>query len=318
MDVLTLTVADTAAEAEGICRLTLTAPGGGPLPAWTAGAHVEVALPNGETRPYSLVDLDGTAENPQTWVLAVLREAESRGGSAYIHSLKPGDNVRVSVPKNSFGLAKTPEPAMLIAGGIGITPILSMARSLRDQGHPYRLIYATRSATTMAFGAHLRDTHGPALSLHHDDTEGGPLPLAPLMATAAPGTHVYICGPRAMIEAARAAASAAGIAAAQVHVELFESAAPQLGDQPFEVELASTGQVFTIPPGKTIIDVLEAEGIDLMYDCQRGDCGICQTDVLDGTPDHRDVVLTEAEKAAGNIMQICVSRAVSPRLKLDL
>jgi len=318
LDLLTLTVTACAPEGARIRRLTLGAPDGGPLPAWTAGAHVEVELPGGDLRPYSLVDLDGTAAAPRAWVLGVLLEPDSRGGSRHMHALQPGDTLRVTPPKNSFALADDPAPALLVAGGIGITPILSMARRLRDAGHPYRLTYAARSAGAMAFADHLRATHGTALTLHHDDTAGGPLPLAPLMAGAAPGAHVYVCGPRPMIEAARAAAEAAGIPPGRIHVELFESAAPQQGDGAFEVELASTGQVLVIPPGQTIIQVLEGAGIDLMYDCQRGDCGICQTGVLEGVPDHRDVVLTEAERAAGKVMQICVSRARSARLKLDL
>lgn len=318
MDLLSLTLTEARPEASAIRCLTLAAPDGGALPGWTPGAHVEVALPDGDLRPYSLVDLDGTAAAPRRYVLGVLREEGGRGGSRQMHALQPGDTVRVTPPKNSFALADGPEPALLIAGGIGITPILSMARALRDAGRPYLMVHAARSAAAMAFADHLRDIHGAALRLHHDDTAGGPLALAPLMAEAAPGTHLYVCGPRPMIEAARETAATAGFTPDRIHFELFETTGAQDGDAPFEVELASSGQVFTIAPGKTIIEVLEAEGIDLMYDCQRGDCGICQTEVLEGVPDHRDVVLTEAERAAGKLMQICVSRARSARLKLDL
>lgn len=318
MDLLTLIVTDSTDAALNIRHLALAAPDGAPLPPYTAGAHVEVQLPDGDLRPYSLIDLDGTAAAPRAYGLGVLLEPESRGGSRYMHGLKPGDSVRVTPPKSSFSLKSDPAPALLIAGGIGVTPILSMARALQDQGRPYRMVYAARSAAGMAFADHLQAQHGAALTLHHDDTAGGPLPLKPLFVAAEPGTQVYICGPRPLIEAARETAVAAGFPADHIHVELFETALPQTGDQPFEVELASTGQVFTIPADQTIVQVLEAEGIDVMYDCQRGDCGICQTDVLAGTPDHRDVVLTEAERATGKVMQICVSRALTPRLKLDL
>jgi vanillate O-demethylase ferredoxin subunit len=133
-----------------------------------------------------------------------------------------------------------------------------------------------------------------------------------------PDTHIYLCGPKGMIDAARTAAVSEGHPEDQIHIELFTSAATAEGDTAFEVEIADTGAVYTIPPGKTIIDVLEDEGMDLIYDCQRGDCGICQTDVISGTPDHRDVVLSDAEKASGKVMQICVSRAKSDRLVLDL
>jgi len=318
VELLTLTVTDSQPAASGIRQLTLAAADGSALPPFGAGAHVEILLPDGDTRPYSLVDLDGSAAAPRAYVLGVLLEPQSRGGSRYMHDLKAGDAVRLTAPKSGFSLTAAPGPSLLIAGGIGVTPILSMARALRDQGRPYRVIHAARSAAAMAFAGHLHALHGDALTLHHDDTAGGPLPLKPLIGAAAPGTQFYICGPRPMIEAAREVATASGFPQDQIHVELFETAAPQSGDQPFEVELASTGQVFTIPADRTIVQVLEAAGVDVMYDCQRGDCGICQTDVLDGLPDHRDVVLTEAERAAGRIMQICVSRALSPRLKLDL
>ena len=139
----------------------------------------------------------------------------------------------------------------------------------------------------------------------------------PLIASADPTAHVYVCGPKPMIDATRAAMDTAG-RADLFHAELFENASHQSGDKPFEVEVASTGQIFTIPADKTIIEVLEAGGMDLVFDCQRGDCGICQTDVLEGTPDHRDVVLSKAERDSGKVMQICVSRALSARLKLDL
>ena len=138
------------------------------------------------------------------------------------------------------------------------------------------------------------------------------------MASQPPDTHVYICGPKGMIDAARTAAADAGLADSQIHIELFTSPDAQTGDTAFEVEIKDSGAVYTIPPDKTIIEVLEEEGVDLMYDCQRGDCGICQTDVIEGTPDHRDVVLSQADKDAGNVMQICVSRAKSARLVLDL
>ncbi len=194
-----------------------------------------------------------------------------------------------------------------------------MAAELKGRGSPYRFLYAARSESAMAFRAELEARHGSALMLHFDDQAGGPPELAPLIRTAAmEGAHLYICGPRAMIEAARRLAEAAAIPPARVHVELFDAPLAEAGDQPFEVEIASTGQVFVIPPGKSIIEVLEAAGIELVYDCQRGDCGICQTRVLAGIPDHRDVVLTEAERASNQVMQICVSRAKSPRLKLDL
>lgn len=318
MPYLILSVASVREVAERVREITLAAPDATTLPPFEAGAHVEVRLPDGDTRPYSLVDLEGSAAQPLQYVLGVLMEAESKGGSRYMHALRPGDSVTVSAPKNSFSLTDSAAPALLVAGGIGITPIASMATALRAAGRPYRLVYAGRSAAAMGFAEQLGACHGNGLSLHCDDEAGGPLPLAPLLQAATPGTHLYVCGPRTMIEAAREIAAAAGFAPEQVHFELFEQAAPQSGDQPFEVEIASTGQVFTVPADKTIIEALEAEGIELIHDCLRGDCGICQTALLEGEADHRDVVLTDAERAANNLIHICVSRARSARLKLDL
>lgn len=318
MSDLTLRVATVREVAERVREIVLCAADAAALPPFTAGAHIEIHLPDGTTRPYSLVDLEGKASQPDCYVLGVLLEPESTGGSRYMHGLKPGDSVRASAPKNSFALVESQAPALLVAGGIGITPIASMATALKAEGRPYRLIYAGRSARAMGFADVLARHHDAALTVHCDDATGCALPLAPLLQSAEPGAHLYICGPRAMIEAAREIAAASGFAAEAVHFELFEKAVPQAGDQPFEVEIASTGQVFTVPAEKTIIEALEAEGIDLIYDCQRGDCGICQTALLEGEADHRDVVLTDAERAANTLIHICVSRARSARLKLDL
>lgn len=318
MPAMTLTVQETRDEADLIRGVELAAPDGQVLPPFAPGAHIEVTLPDGDTRPYSLIDIDGSAAAPGVYRLGVRLEAESQGGSRYMHGLRPGDTVTVSEPENDFPLADDDAPALLVAGGIGVTPIISMATALQAAGRAYSFVYAARSRGALAFGEALAAQHGDRLSVHLDDEAGGPLDLDALVAAAPEGADLYVCGPRPMIDAARAAAERAGIPTARVHFELFESAAQAEGDTAFEVELASSGQVFTIPPGRTIIEVLEEAGIDLIYDCQRGDCGICQTDVLEGEPDHRDVVLSDAERAAGNVMQICVSRAKSARLKLDL
>jgi vanillate O-demethylase ferredoxin subunit len=168
----------------------------------------------------------------------------------------------------------------------------------------------------MAYRDDLGGLCGDALHLHEDD---GPARLDLDAVIADLGdAHLYVCGPRGLIDAARDKAEAAGVPRARVHFELFDSPEEQAGDTAFEVEIASTGEVHVVPPGSSIIEVLEAAGLDVMYDCQRGDCGICQTDVISGEPDHRDVVLSEDERTGGKVMQICVSRAKSPRLVLDL
>ncbi len=233
-----------------------------------------------------------------------------------MHGLEEGDEITVSRPKCDFPV--TPDaPAVLLAGGIGITPLISMAAALKAAGTPVELHYSVRSRELMAYGEELAEHLGEALHVHCDDDDSA-LDLDALIG-ALGERHLYICGPRGLIDAARSKAEAAGIPSDRVHVELFDNAsAGGAGDDAFEVEIASTGEVVQVPAGKTIIEALEDAGHDLIYDCQRGDCGICQTDVLEGEPDHRDVVLSDAERASNQVMQICVSRAKSPRLKLDL
>lgn len=312
-----LRVEEVTRPAERIASVLLAPADGTPLPPYTPGAHVEVHLPDGGTRPYSLIDFAGDCSAPEAYRLATRLEEESRGGSAYMHALGPGDAVTVSPPKNDFHLSDGPAPAVLLAGGIGITPLVSMATARQRAGLPYRLHYAVRNAAAAAFADALAAQHGAAFHLHRDD-DASRLDLPGLIAALPDGAHLYVCGPRGMIEAAREGALTAGLPHERIHFELFAQHEAQTGDAPFEVEIASTGRVFTIPPGKSIIEVLEAEGMDLIHDCQRGDCGICQTTVLAGEPDHRDVVLSEAERASGKVMQICVSRAKSARLTLDL
>lgn len=283
---------------------------------WQAGAHLRVTLPDGGDRAYSLIHFDAVPEVPDDYRVAVQLEEESTGGSRFMHALEEGDEVSASAPKCDFPV--TPDaPAVLLAGGIGITPLISMAAALKAAGTPVELHYAVRSRALMAYGEELAALLGESLEAHFDDDDSA-LDLDALIG-ALGDRHLYICGPRGLIDAARAKADAAGIPAERVHVELFDNAsAGAAGDESFDVEIASTGEIVSVPADKTIIEALEEAGHDLMYDCQRGDCGICQTEVLEGVPDHRDVVLSEKERESGKIMQICVSRAKSPRLRLDL
>ncbi|MFY9210634.1 MAG: PDR/VanB family oxidoreductase [Aestuariivita sp.] len=311
---LSLSVTAIRDETDHIRVFELTASDGSALPAYTAGAHLVFDLGETGTRSYSLIDWPGE-NDAKTYTIAVQREDAGDGGSRQMHRLRVGDVVKAQAPKNDFELRDHGGPALLLAGGIGVTPMISMATELQKAGRAYRFVYSARSAQVMGFGKALKGAFED-IALHHDDTN--PLDLTALMSTLGADTHVYICGPKGMIDAARAAAIQAGMSEDQIHIELFTSAAVADGDTAFEVEIHDTGEVYMIPPGKTIIEVLEGAGLDLMYDCQRGDCGICQTDVIAGTPDHRDVVLSDAERAAGEVMQICVSRSKTPRLVLDL
>ncbi|MCA1466321.1 oxidoreductase [Bradyrhizobium sp. IC3195] len=287
----------------------------GVVPQWQAGAHLRVALPNGGDRPYSLMALPGLPED--ALALGVLREEASSGGSQFMHALKVGDVVKASAPVNNFRLHEGAAPALLFAGGIGITPVLSMAAELAARGSSYRLHYAGRTQGLLAFLPQLQEICAGGLSVHYDSDESR-LDIAAALGDAAANTHVYVCGPSGMIEAVKAAAAAAGVSADRVHYELFKSEQTSAPDRPFEVEIKSTGQVVGVAAGQTIIEALEAAGFDVLYDCRRGDCGICQCGVIAGVPDHRDVILSDEERASNKVMQICVSRAKSERLVLDL
>ncbi|MCR4264586.1 PDR/VanB family oxidoreductase [Nitratireductor sp. ZSWI3] len=321
MGELRLKVRKTQAPTAQIRTLELVAEAGGSLPGYAAGAHIRVTLPDGSDRHYSLVNVHaapGATRSPEAYRLGVRLEEESKGGSRFMHGLKEGDVITASMPRNDFALADTDAPVLLIAGGIGVTPLISMAAELKAKEHPFDFHYAGRSRPMLAFVDELTAIDAGKLSIHCDDEPDNSIDLKALIGQAPANAHIYVCGPRGMIEAVRETAHARGFAKDHVHFELFEAPQTETGDKAFEVEISSTGQVFTVPPGKSIIEVLEAEGVDLLYDCQRGDCGICQTTVLEGIPDHRDVILTDDERAANNVMQICVSRAKSERLVLDL
>lgn len=307
---LTLRIAQKLAVTKRISAFTLVAVDGDALPGYTAGAHIAVETAAGP-RSYSLIDWPG--DTPGAYTIAVQREDAGDGGSKAMHALSEGDTITAAEPKNDFEIRTEDKPAALLAGGIGVTPLISMATALRAQSRPFVFHYSGRSADVMAWLDRLRDEFGGSFRAHFDDT--APLDLNTLMAGLT-GHALYICGPKGMIDAARAAAEAAGIS--DIHVELFTNTAPSAGDSAFEVEIASSGQIITVAPDQTIIEALEAAGLDPLYDCQRGDCGICQTEVIAGTPDHRDVVLSQAERDSGKVMQICVSRARSARLVLDL
>jgi len=290
------------------------------LPGYTAGAHIDINVlidsDQSGIRSYSLIDWSQPSDSPTCYCIAVQKEDDGDGGSAFMHTLTVGQSLVVSAPKNDFELSDNPTPAVLIAGGIGVTPIISMAATLKDRSLPFHCHYTGRSRSVMAFADKMETQFGQSLSVYTDDES--PIDLDAVINSAKSASHLYLCGPKGMIEAARSKAIDAGFPIEQIHIELFSTPEAKAEDQPFEVEINSSGQVFVIPVGKTIIEVLEAEGVDVMFDCQRGDCGICQTDVISGTPDHRDLVLSDDERNSGKVMQICVSRAKTDRLVLDI
>lgn len=317
MPELKTTIKSITPVTDRIRAFLLAAEGTDHLPPFEAGAHVDVGLADGMTRSYSLISFEPVADLPQAYLIAVQLEPDGKGGSRQMHQLSQGDPLTITVPKNDFAL-DADHPAVLLAGGIGITPMISMASTLKQKGQAFKFHYAARSADVMAYRAELQDAFPDEMQLHLDDDPETALDLDAVIAELTDPTHLYVCGPRGMIDAAKALAEEGGVPADRIHFELFEAASQEADDAPFEVELSSTGQVFTVAAGQSIIEALEDGGVDVMYDCQRGDCGICQCDVISGTPDHRDVVLSQTERDSGKVMQICVSRSKSARLVLDL
>lgn len=278
------------------------------------GAHVDVEIPGVGLRQYSVLPSADAAQLR----IGVQLDTRSRGGSRWVHEqLRPGQTLRIGTPRNHFELDAGHGPACLIAGGIGVTPLLAMARALSHTAREWQLHYCVRSRDRAGF-ARLRNLLGDRIHLHVDAEAGGPLALEPLVQAAAHGTHFYCCGPQPMLAAF--AQATAHCDPAFVHVEHFaapavSSEAPQAG---FEVELARSGQRFNVPPGKSILDVLLDHGVAVPCSCRNGVCGSCETAVLAGEPEHHDVVLSPQERASGKTMLVCVSRAASPHLLLDL
>jgi len=303
-----------------VAAVTLEALADAPLPAFTPGAHIDVRLPNGLVRSYSLYTLDGAARR---YEIAVNRDPVSRGGSAYIHErLQPGDVVNISPPRNLFALDEGPHPSVLIAGGIGVTPLYCMAQQLAARGADWQMAYAARSRAGAAFVDALQalaERSGAALRLHFDDeAQGRVLDIAGIVQRAPEGAHFYCCGPAPMLQAYLEAC--AGLPEARVHYERFcaDPAATALaGEAEFEVELARSGLVLRVAQDQTILEAMLNAGIEVEYSCMQGICGSCRTAVLAGEPDHRDAFLSPQEQAANDSVMVCCSRARGGRLVLD-
>lgn len=298
--------------APSIREIELTRPDGAALPRAQPGAHIDLALPGGLSRSYSLVNAPGEA---RAWRIAVNRDAASRGGSAHlVESLRAGEMLTVSAPVNSFALVPA-NLTIFVAGGIGITPILSMIRARVALSLPWTLHYAVRSAEAAAYLPELRAlmAQGGHLHLHDDAATGRHFDMTRIIA--APEAHLYCCGPAPMIAAFQAAF--ADRPADHLHVEHFANNF-QPGTKGFTVVLKRKGLTLQVPPGKTIMDVLMAAGIRVAHSCREGVCGTCETRVIEGTPLHRDKVLSDRERASGRVMMICCSGAESDRLVLDI
>ncbi|MFE5394854.1 PDR/VanB family oxidoreductase [Streptomyces sp. NPDC056568] len=306
---LDLLVHRTTWEADGVLSVELVHPEGKPLPAWTPGAHLDLHA-GGHVRQYSLC---GDPEETGVYRLGILNEPASRGGSRHVHTkVRPGQTVRVAGPRNHFAL----EPAasyVFLAGGIGITPILAMARRAERDGVPYRLVHGGRTRASMAFGGELAALGGEVTLVPQD--EQGHIDVPGVLADLPADALVYCCGPEPLLKAVEEA-----VPEGRLRTERF--AAPAVtredDDSAFEVECRASGVTLNVAPGTSILETAENAGLDVASSCRDGICGSCETRVLAGTPDHRDFLLSDAERAAGETMMICVSRCASDRLVLNL
>jgi ferredoxin-NADP reductase len=312
-----LVVRRRSTTAAGVVVLDLAHPQGEELPRWEPGAHIDLLLTDSLTRQYSLC---GSSGDPSVWRVGVLLDPASRGGSQYVHdNLQEGASVRVRGPRNHFPLIDAPH-YRFIAGGIGITPILAMVEEVQQAGNDWTLLYGGRTRASMAFVDELVERYPDRVTVWPQD-ERGFLDLAKLLKDPTDDTLVYCCGPEGLLSAVES--QCAHWPAGALHIERFAAKAPTAEEAAealdhFEVVCHRTGVTFDITSDQSILEVLEEEGIPILGSCYEGVCGTCEARVLEGTPDHRDSVLSEAEKSAGEVMLVCVSRSRTERLVLDL
>ena len=313
---LSVRVAAKKAEAQDICSFELVEVSGRGLPAFSAGSHVDIHLGDGLTRQYSLCN--DPAESHR-YLIAVLRDPATRGGSLAMHdSVQVGDLLQISAPKNHFALAHDAQRHLLLAGGIGVTPILCMAERLAATGAEFEMHYCTRSLERTAFAGRIAAApFAPRVQLHFDDGPAGQrFDIAARLATPEPGTHLYVCGPKGFMDAVLASARQQGWPESQLHWEFFAAeVASKATDESFEVQVASSGRVVVVPKNQTVVQALAAAGIEVPTSCEQGVCGTC---IIEGIPDHKDLYFTPEEQAANDQFTPCCSRAKSARLVLDL
>ena len=308
-----LVITKLTVAADDVVALHLSAPDGHSLPSWQPGAHIDLVLPTGIERQYSLC---GDPANDQEWRIAVLREPDGRGGSRYVHeALHAGDTVQARGPRNHFSLIPS-RRYLFIAGGIGITPILPMLTEASEAGRDWRLTYGGRRGPSMAFVDELA-VHGSRVTFWPQDSHGL-IPLSELLGEPDPELAVYCCGPEPLIAAVES--QMVHWPTGCLHVERFRpQEIPDSGaDTAFEVYLSYSDLTLTVDAGQSIVEAVEAAGVEVFTSCREGICGTCETPVLEGIPEHRDSVLTAEERAGNTVMMICCGRARTPRLVLDL
>lgn len=316
---LSVRVARKAQEATDICTFELVEVDGSALPSFSAGSHVDVHLPDGLTRQYSLCN---DPSETHRYLIAVLRDPASRGGSKALHAqVQEGQVLQISAPKNHFGLAHDARRSLLLAGGIGVTPILCMAERLAMTGADFAMHYCTRSRERAAFLRRITASrYAPQVQFHFDDgVADQKLDLAALLTDPQAGVHLYVCGPKGFMDAVLATARTQGWPESQLHYEFFGAeVAKSDHDAGFEIQLASSGRVIAVAKDQTVTQALSAAGVEVQTACEQGVCGTCLTRVLSGVPDHKDQYLTPEEQAANDQFTPCCSRAKTARLVLDL
>jgi vanillate O-demethylase ferredoxin subunit len=305
-------------EAEGVNVYELKPLYSSALPAFSAGAHIDIYLPNGLVRPYSLCNDEGDRKR---YSIAVSLDRNSSGGSRYMHEcVRAGDRLRISRPRNNFPLVEHALHTVLVAGGIGITPIWCMLQRLVRLGRSWTLYYCARTRREAAFVAaieSIRSSDPTAVRFNFDKEAGGVvLDLASVLEPARQATHYYCCGPTPMLESFKQAT--AGISPECVHVEYFSASNERATEGGFTVVLARSGRTVRVTSGKSILQALLDEGIHVPHSCTEGTCGTCETVVLHGTPDHRDSILSDSEHASNETMMICCSGCIGEEIVLDL
>jgi len=318
MENIAVKVVRKTREALDIAGFELARVDGGALPAFSAGSHIDVQLPDGLTRQYSLCNDSGEQHR---YRIAVLRDPASRGGSVAMHDkVHEGDLIQISAPRNHFPLQHA-QRSLLFAGGIGVTPLLCMAQRLAAIGADFAMHYATRSAERTAFqGEILASAFANKVIFHHDDGDAAQMLNVPeALGAFDAGTHIYVCGPGGFINHVVQVAQGMGWPATHIHLEYF-AAAPQdhSADAAFDVKIASTGKTCTVPAGESVVQALARHGVEILTSCEQGVCGTCITRVLEGEPDHRDLYFTDEEKAKNDQFTPCCSRSRTPVLVLDL
>jgi len=315
-ELLTVRVARKVDAALDIVGLELAASDGSALPAFDAGAHVDLHLPNGLVRQYSLCN---DPRDHARYRICVLRDPATRGGSAAVHDLvHVGDELSIGLPRNLFALAPGEHDSLLLAGGIGVTPILAMAWQLHAQHAPFSMHYFTRSRSRTAFHDELRSApFAGAAAMWFDDGDAARPDLPDLLRRARPGTHVYACGPAGFLEHVTRSAAQAGLSPGHLHTEAF-GAAPMAPGDAFDLRLRGSGQTIRVEPDQTVVEALAANGITIPVSCEQGICGTCLTRVCGGAPDHRDQYLTDEERARNDQFTPCCSRSLTPVLELDI